>query len=72
MKILIKVVTVIAFAACLATIYYQYRVISAQRVLIESQHQTMNDLIDLNHDKSEYIDSGCTEPFEGSEERLSH
>ncbi len=30
-----------------------------------------NALIDLNHDKSAYIDAGCAGRFQGSEEELS-
>lgn len=36
--------------------------------VIHSQHQTIGELIELNHDKSVYIDTGCHERFEGSEE----
>ena len=35
------------------------------------QQQTINELIELNHDKSVYIDAGCQGRFEGSEEWLS-
>lgn len=43
--------------------------------LVDYAHQlrqVRNDLIDLNHDKSEYIDGGCKGRFQGSEEMLSH
>ncbi len=35
------------------------------------QRQTINALIDLNHDKSLFIDAGCRGQFHGSEEKLS-
>jgi len=35
------------------------------------QRQTISELIELNHDKSVYIDAGCQGRFEGSEEWLS-
>ena len=38
--------------------------------VIYKQHQTINALIELNHDKSVYIDSGCREPYKGTEEML--
>jgi hypothetical protein len=34
------------------------------------QHRTINALIELNHSKSVYIDSGCTAPYRGAEELL--
>ena len=35
------------------------------------QRQTIAELIELNHDKSVYIDAGCQGGFQGSEEWLS-
>ena len=35
------------------------------------QRQTIAELIELNHDKSVYIDAGCMGRFQGSEEWLS-
>ena len=35
------------------------------------QRQTIAALIELNHDKSVYIDSGCYGRYEGAEEFLS-
>jgi len=35
------------------------------------QRQTIAELIELNHDKSVYIDAGCKGRFQGSEEWLS-
>ena len=35
------------------------------------QRQVIGELIELNHDKSVYIDSGCQRVFKGSEEWLS-
>jgi len=35
------------------------------------QRQTIRELIELNHDKSVYIDAGCQGQFKGSEEWLS-
>lgn len=47
-------------------------VIYGQRRMINDLASIKNDLIDLNHDKSEYIDGGCKGQFQGSEEMLSH
>ena len=38
---------------------------------IACQHAVINALIDLNHDKSVYIDSGCNGRYQGTEEMLS-
>lgn len=37
---------------------------------IAQQRATINALIDLNHDKSVYIDAGCPGHFTGAEEKL--
>ena len=53
----------IAFATLLGImllIYVDYR-----------QRQAIAELIELNHDKSVYIDTGCQGRFQGSEEWLS-
>jgi len=38
--------------------------------VIRRQHEIINALIDLNHDKSEYIDAGCKGHYQGTEEML--
>ena len=43
--------------------------VSAMR--IHRQMQTIDALIELNHDKSVWIDQGCRGEFKGTEERLS-
>jgi hypothetical protein len=35
------------------------------------QRKTINALIELNHDKSVYIDAGCHGRYQGAEELLS-
>lgn len=37
---------------------------------IARQRATINALIDLNHDKSVYIDAGCQGRYQGTEELL--
>jgi len=39
-------------------------------VRIHSQAQVINALIELNHDKSVYIDAGCRGEYQGTEEML--
>ena len=37
---------------------------------IKYQHEVISVLIDLNHDKSVYIDAGCQGRYQGTEEML--
>lgn len=45
--------------------------IASETLYIVRLRDTVNALIDLNHDKSLYIDGGCPGRFQGSEEQLS-
>jgi hypothetical protein len=64
MTINVGLLAVLIFALLMAwLIRYEERVIREQR-------ETINELIELNNSKSEYIDAGCRGRYEGTEEML--
>jgi hypothetical protein len=58
-------VTVLSLAVCVLL-----GVTLGEFTIIRRQREIINALIDLNHDKSEYIDAGCKGRYQGTEEML--
>jgi hypothetical protein len=46
-------------------------VVSLLGIRIKQQRRVINDLIELNHDKSQFIDTHC-KGFTGTEEKLAN
>jgi hypothetical protein len=55
-------------ALCLLACFVGFATSAWMLWIAERQHQVINELIELNYDKSLYIDSGCHGRYQGTEE----